>query len=90
MATTDHPLPLRRGDGPRRKEGMLQRVGGLDSLLRVERQAVLEQVDKVVQVSSLGVVHTRRRSEEAGAQVTRRFNDGKDPGGCLCKARRGD
>ncbi|KAK2005529.1 hypothetical protein LZ32DRAFT_171845 [Colletotrichum eremochloae] len=81
-------LPLRRSD-LRREEGMLQRVGRLDSLLRVERQAVLKQVDEMVEVPSLGVVHSRRCGEEAGAQITRRFDDRQDPGGCLYGAKVG-
>lgn len=59
-APTKTPLYLtlcRRRPG--REEGVLQRVGWLDPLLRVQRKAVLEQVDEVVQVPGLGVVHAR-------------------------------
>jgi hypothetical protein len=45
---------------PRCEEGMLQRICGLDPLLRVERQAGLQEIDKVVQVPGLRIVQAAR------------------------------
>lgn len=62
---------------------MPQRLGRLDALIRVEGEALLEQVDKVVEVLGLGVVHASRGGQQTGAEVAGRFDDGEGSDGGL-------
>jgi hypothetical protein len=57
-----------------RKERMLQRLGGGDPLLRVQRQTPLEEVDKMVELAAFRVRHARRGGQEPCPQVARGFD----------------
>lgn len=76
LPTANAPQTTRSSPGrrPCRKKRMLQRLGGLDPLVRVQRQALLQQVDKVVEVPHLRVIHPRRGSHQARAEVPRRLD----------------
>lgn len=67
----DYSSPRSR---PRRKERMLQGFGGLDPLVRVQCQTLLQQVDKVIEVLCLRIIHPRRSSRQARAEVSRRLD----------------
>lgn len=68
---------------PMGKERMLEGFGRREALIRVQRQAPLEQVDKVVELPALGVIHARRRGQEARTQVPRRLNACEGADVCL-------
>lgn len=53
------PMPSMPLLHPMRKERMLQRLGGGDPLLRVQRQTPLEEVDKMVELAAFRVRHAR-------------------------------
>lgn len=55
------------GREPRREKGVLERIQRPDSLLRVERETMLKQVDEMVQIPAFGVVHARRCSHQPGS-----------------------
>jgi hypothetical protein len=78
-----HPLPLLHDATPSGEERVLERIGGLDPLVRVQRQALLQQVDKVVEVPRLRVVHARRRRHKTRAEVARRLYHGEGLDCCL-------
>jgi len=48
------PLP---SQAPLRKKGMLQRLCGRDPFLWGQRQAALEQINEVVEITRLGITH---------------------------------
>jgi hypothetical protein len=70
---------------PMRKKRMPQRLGRREPLVRVERQTPFQQVHKVVELSTLGVAHARRRGQEARAQVPRRLDARQGSHVCLTK-----
>lgn len=59
---------------PLSDEGMLEGFRRRNPLVRVQRQALLQQVDEVVELPGLGVVHAARCGHEAGPQVARRLD----------------
>lgn len=68
-----------------RKKRMPQRLRRREALIRVQRQAPLEQVHKVVQLSALGVIHAGRGRQEARPQIPRRLDARQCPDVCLWK-----
>lgn len=64
---------------PRRKKRMLQRFGRLDPLVRVQRQTLLQQVNKVIEILGLGITQPRRSSRQARAEVSRGLDHRQGP-----------
>ena len=62
---------------------MAERIRRFDPLVRVERETVLKEVDKMVQVPSLGVVHPSRGGHEPRPQVACGFHHSHGPNGSL-------
>lgn len=56
---------------------MLQRLTWGYSLVRVQREALLQQVDEVVEMPGFGIVHPCRCSVEPGSQVSRWLHYGQ-------------
>lgn len=54
---------------PLREEGMFQRFRGSNPLVGVQRYAALEEVDELVELSRLRIVHAARRSQEARTKI---------------------
>lgn len=46
---------------------MLECFRGSDPLVGVQRQTALQQVNELIEISSLGIIHTARCSNEAGS-----------------------
>lgn len=62
---------------------MAQRICGFDPLVGVERQAVFQEVDEVVQLSSFRVVHAPGCGHETGPEIASWFDHWESPDGCL-------
>lgn len=77
---TGPALPPHRN--PAREERVFQRLRGLDPLVGVQREALLQQVDEEVEVLRLRVVHPRRRPRQPRAEVAGRLDqrEGLDRG----------
>ena len=58
-----------------REEGVLQSLSWSNPLIWVERQASLQKVYEVVQISRLHIVHTARGGKEASAKITSRLDN---------------
>ena len=54
---------------PVREERVPQSLRRRETLIGIERQATLEEIDKVVQLSGLCIVEATRGGQQAGAQI---------------------
>lgn len=73
-------------DGCLQEERVLECLGGSDPLVRVQCQATFKQVNKVVEISSLSIVHTTRRCSEACAEIPGRLHNSHGSDVCLQQA----
>lgn len=56
---------------------MPQRLRRLNPLIRIQRKTLLQQINKQIEVLRLRVVHARRRTHQARAQVAGWLDDGE-------------
>ena len=64
----------RGGLRPVGEEGVTQSFRGCESLVGIEGQTALEEIDKVIELSGLGVIQATGCGQQAGTQVTRRLD----------------